>query len=335
MKNFIIIALSIGVTLFALDLMFEALNSQNTILNILAVPVFILVVFGMFKMYKLSSKFLAISIIMLTMSSCGYNRIDAGHAGIKVNLYGNEKGVDDIAEVTGAVWYNPFTTEVYEVPTFVQNAVYTVDDSEGSESNEEFRITTKDGMVVRFDVSINYLTPYENVTQIFRKFRKPPKVLEKTIIRNYLRKAFNETANQYDAAELYEKRNEFTEQSTKHIKRLLEPEGFVVEQVVLLNELRLPESVTENIDAKINATQTAMRKNEEIAQSKADSAKRVIDAGAYAREVEIKAKAEAEANKIVANSLTTNLIRYKQIERWDGVLSKVSGQNGGLLIQVD
>ena len=31
---------------------------------------------------------------MLGMSSCGYERVDAGCEGIKVNLYGSDKGVD-------------------------------------------------------------------------------------------------------------------------------------------------------------------------------------------------------------------------------------------------
>ena len=57
---------------------------------------------------------------MLGMSSCGYERVDAGCEGIKVNLYGSDKGVDDVSLVTGAVWYNPITTAVYEYPTFVQ-----------------------------------------------------------------------------------------------------------------------------------------------------------------------------------------------------------------------
>lgn len=29
-------------------------------------------------------------------------RIDAGHEGIRVNLYGSDKGVDDVSLVTGA-----------------------------------------------------------------------------------------------------------------------------------------------------------------------------------------------------------------------------------------
>ena len=90
-------------------------------------------------------------------SACGYERIDAGHVGIKVNLYGNDKGVDAVTEVTGAIWYNSIKTQIYETPTFVQNVVWTGDDREGSEDNEQFLLTTKDGMTIGLDVSLNYL----------------------------------------------------------------------------------------------------------------------------------------------------------------------------------
>lgn len=41
-------------------------------------------------------------VFTLTLTSC--KRIDAGHEGIKVNLYGDRKGIDEIALVTGWVW---------------------------------------------------------------------------------------------------------------------------------------------------------------------------------------------------------------------------------------
>ena len=40
---------------------------------------------------------------VLCFTSC-MERVDAGHEGIKVNLYGSDKGVDDAVLVTGAVW---------------------------------------------------------------------------------------------------------------------------------------------------------------------------------------------------------------------------------------
>lgn len=52
-------------------------------------------------MIKKGFYFIALSSLLC---SCGYERIDAGYEGIKVNLYGDGKGVDDVSLVTGAVW---------------------------------------------------------------------------------------------------------------------------------------------------------------------------------------------------------------------------------------
>lgn len=60
--------------------------------------------------------FMALICALFVLTSCGYERIDAGHEGMKVNLYGSSKGVDDVSLVTGAVWYNPFTEDVFSVP---------------------------------------------------------------------------------------------------------------------------------------------------------------------------------------------------------------------------
>ena len=56
----------------------------------------------------------------LTFLFFSCERIDAGHVGVKVNQYGDNKGVDDVVAVTGMVFYNPFTTAIYEFPTFIQ-----------------------------------------------------------------------------------------------------------------------------------------------------------------------------------------------------------------------
>lgn len=79
-------------------------------------------------------KILCVLTLVFGLSSCGYERIDAGYEGIKVNLYGDGKGVDDVSLVTGAVWYNPVTTAVYEYPTFIQTVDY-----------PPFSINAKDG----------------------------------------------------------------------------------------------------------------------------------------------------------------------------------------------
>lgn len=259
-----------------------------------------------------------ITVLLVTQSSC--NRIDAGHVGIKVNLYGDNKGVSDITEVTGMVWYNPMTKSVYEVPTFVQNAVYTRNEERGSQSNEEFRVTTRDGMTAAFDVTMNYYTPSENVVSIFRKYRKPVSDLEKTVVRTYLREAFNNIATKYTAEGLYENRASFEEESENRAKEILQNEGFVVEQIVILNEIRLPKDVTQRINDKVKAAQITKQKQEEVLQEKAEADKKIARAEGNAESLRINSLAQAEAYKIKKQELTQLLVQQQFIEKWDGKL---------------
>ena len=98
--------------------------------------------------------------MMLGFSSCCYERIDAGHEGIKVNLYGSDKGVDDVSLVTGAIWYNPFTEQVFEYPTFVQNIDYA-----------PFEVNSKDGSKFTVDPSMLIKIQDGKTPVIFKKYR--------------------------------------------------------------------------------------------------------------------------------------------------------------------
>lgn len=53
-----------------------------------------------------------LSLFMMFSMMSRVEKVDAGCEGIKVNLYGSDKGVDDVSLVTGIVWYNPWTTTV-------------------------------------------------------------------------------------------------------------------------------------------------------------------------------------------------------------------------------
>ena len=269
--------------------------------------------------------FIVLSIALLViggyflLTKC-YERIDAGYAGIRVNLYGSEKGVDGVTEVAGAVWYNPITTEIHEFPLFVQNAVYTRDRTEGSVNNDELRVTTNDGLVVSMDVSINYRINPEKAVHIFKKYRKPLNEISGTILRNYLRDSYNRSANNYSAEEIYTKKNEFISKADALFSADMAEEGFLVEKVVLLNELRLPDKIKIAIDRKIEAKQIAEQKKNELAQSKADAEKEKERARGKAEALKIQADAEKYAYEQKQRVLTKLLIQQQMIEKWDGKL---------------
>ena len=263
------------------------------------------------------------SIVLVCVSallfvSCGYERIDAGHVGIRVNLYGNEKGVDNVFEVTGAQWYNPIKTKIYETPTFVQNAIWTQDRREGSEHNEEFKLTTKDGMTVGIDISLNYRVLGPNAVDIFKKYRKPLDEVANTVLRNYTRDGYNTAASNFTAEEMYADRKTFEKLADSLVTDILVREGFTVENIVLVNAIRLPTSVTKSIEAKVEAKQIALKKEMELQQAKADADKKIEDARGRAESMKIEADAERYAYEQKQRALTPLLVQQQFIEKWSG-----------------
>lgn len=268
-----------------------------------------------------------ISLLIIIFIFC-CQRIDSGHAGIKVYNYGDSKGISNIVEVTGWTFYNPLAQKVYEVPTFVQTANYKLDTVD-ADNNSELRFNTKDGMVVGINASLNYSTPTENVVKIFRKYRKPVTELQNNILRNLVIESLNQVCGDYTCEQVYEKRNELEAKARKHLIDVLGKEGFIFEQFVILGELRLPKAVVHNINEKVNATQIALRKQTEVQQEIYDSQKRIakargdsmvtmIAATGKANALDITSTAEAKANLKINSTLTDNLIKYEWAKGWDG-----------------
>jgi len=260
----------------------------------------------------------AILVIASMFTSCGYERIDAGHVGIKVNLYGSEKGVDDVTEVTGAVWYNPFRTQIFETPTFVQNAIWTADEREGSSYNEEFKLTTKDGMEIGLDISLNYLVSSGNAVAIFKKYRKPLEEVANTVLRNYTRDGYNTASSYFTAEEIYSNRRVFEDLADSLVSAILEPEGFTVENIVLVSAVRLPKAIAKSIESKVEAKQIALQKEGELQQTTADAEKKIEKARGQAESMKLLADAESYSYKKKQSSLTPLLIQQQFIEKWNG-----------------
>ena len=130
-------------------------------------------------------------------------RIDAGCVGIKVNLVGNNRGVDEITEVTGWVLYMPLFTQIHEFPVFTQVKDY-----------EPFHINAKDGSEFSVDPTFSYYVDRNKVPAMFSQYRRSLKDLEDTYIRNAyqaenkLRQAEAEAKAKIIAAEAEKKAND-------------------------------------------------------------------------------------------------------------------------------
>lgn len=253
------------------------------------------------------------------LSSCGYERVEAGYEGVKVNLYGDSKGVDNVSLVTGAVWYNPVTTSVYQYPVFVQTVDY-----------EPFSVNAKDGSSFTVDPTISLKVIDGKSPEVFKKYRKE-KVEDviNTTLYNYVKNAFRIQLNNYTTDELVSKREEFEKAIEEKLSKELAAENFQLEQMT--SGLQYPSSLVEAINKKNEAVQEALKIENEVKAVEAAAKKRVAEAEGNAKALKIKGDAEAEYNRKIAASLSPLIIQQNMIEKWDGKVPVFTGANGTML----
>jgi regulator of protease activity HflC (stomatin/prohibitin superfamily) len=251
---------------------------------------------------------LAIVVFAFFISSC--ERIDAGHVGVKVNQYGDNKGVDDIVAVTGVVFYNPITTRIYEFPTFIQHKEYKGENS--------FIVNSKDGSEFSVSPIMNYSVQRDKVPSIFAKYRRPLEDIEEGFLKTAVYDAFRLATNKYTADELISNRAVFEVEVRRLLDGQLLKEGFTINQFT--SNLIYPETFKRSIEAKNNAVQAALRAENEVKTAEAQAKIKVATAEGNAQAMLTSAKAEAESNRMKQQTLTPLLLQLEYINKWDGKL---------------
>ena len=266
-------------------------------------------------------KFAIIALVVLggIFSFVGCERIDAGHVGVKVNLYGTGKGVDDVTEVTGWVFYNPISTKIVEFPTFMQHKEYkqVLEDGE-IVSDESFVVNSKDGSEFHVSPLLNYAVKRERVPYIFGKYRVELSMIESGFLKTAVYDAFRVVANSYTADELISNRQQFEIKVRKVLEDQLSPEGFILSQFT--SNLIYPETFKKAIEAKNNAVQTALTAENQVKTAEAEAKIKIARAEGNAKAMLTNARAEAESNQLRQRTLTPMLLQQQWIERWNGKL---------------
>jgi regulator of protease activity HflC (stomatin/prohibitin superfamily) len=229
-------------------------------------------------------------------------------------MYGSGKGVGDVTECTGWVFYNPLTTKIYEFPTFMQHKEY----KKFEEIDNSFIVNSKDGSEFHVSPIINYSVEREKVPFIFSKYRRELGDIEEGFLKTTIYDAFRMTANAYTAEELISNRQIFETKVRSTLDANLLKEGFVISQ--LTSNLIYPETFKRAIEAKNNAVQTALTAENQVKTAEAQAKIKVATATGNAEAMLTAAKAEAEANRMKQVTLTPLLLQLEWINKWNGQL---------------
>jgi regulator of protease activity HflC (stomatin/prohibitin superfamily) len=274
-------------------------------------------------------------------SSCT-TRVDAAHVGIKIKLAGTDRGVDDIPQVTGWVFFNPLTEQIILFPTSVQNVVWTKDPHEGSPRDESITFSSQEGVNINADIGLAFHIEPKMAPHLYLRFRKNDLLdLADGYVRNAVREAFSIESSQMPVQEIYGSgKGKLVANVQKRIQDQLGKDGFVIDQLTINGALRLPENVATAINRAMEATQLSIQAENRVRQVKAEAEQAITQAKGQAEAARerargeadaklITAKAEAKANLILRASMSPVVLQYRALERWNGRLPVMNG--GGAL----
>ncbi|MFT9637418.1 SPFH domain-containing protein [Alcaligenes phenolicus] len=247
------------------------------------------------------------------------SKVPAGHVGVKVHLLGGEKGVDTEELGVGRYWVG-WNEDLFLFPTFTQNHTWT--------DKDRLSFQTVEGLAVSADVGISYHVNPAKVTSVFQKYRKGIDEITDIYLRNMVRDALVKRASSLGIESVYGAgKASLIEQVQADVAGQTGDIGITIEKIYWVGELGLPETVVGSINAKIQATQMAAQRQNEVAQARAEAEKAVAAAKGEAEARLTLATAEADAIRIKGDALRQNpgVVSLSAIEKWDGKLPVYSG----------
>lgn len=244
--------------------------------------------------------------------ACNFQTVPAGYVGVKVNLYGSDKGVQQ-EELGVGRYLLTWNEQAYLFPSFNQLHTY----------KEPFTFQTSDAMAVNARVGVEYQVKPSMATKVFQTYRKGVDEITEVNLRQNISDALIKYASLMDVNELTANgKSRLLDQVTQELRHQLEEVGIHIIRISWASDIEYPPQVRESINAKIEATQRAMLRENEVAQSKAEAEKARVTAQGEADAQLTKAKAEAESIAIRAKALRDNpqVLMLEAISRWDGKL---------------
>ena len=281
-------------------------------------------------MLKRLLKFIATGLVASTLfTGCYLSTIDSTETGVAKSWGEVEK--DSINP--GLAFNMMIGTDLYTMRTANKIANFTgTEDKEDlpSELNtNSITVLTEQQLPIPLDVSVMYnLLPKMAPTMLANV--GPDGVWDNMLIVKEARSSVRDAIGQTSLEKLNGQRDQYEKRIQQLMSAKLAPYGVVVSNVSIRN-IGIPNAIKEAVLAK------------ETAKQNAEKAKYQVEQATQEAQIEIaKAKGLADANNILANSLTQQLVSYKQLEiqriqaeKWNGAMpTTMLGSNTNTLLQL-
>jgi regulator of protease activity HflC (stomatin/prohibitin superfamily) len=242
--------------------------------------------------------------------------VEPGNVGVKIRTLGAGAGV--APEALPARWYlRGIGERIVQYPVIQRTYSYTREKDERGNENEEITFSDNTGLPMTADVSVTMQVNPASAPALYQTYRLTFDQLLDGPIRNDVRSAVAAEAERVGVETLYSGgRQMVIQRAYARVAGKWSRHGVNVSQLDWIGSIRYPTAVIDQMQRKTQLEQEALA-------AKALEAKET----ALANAAVARAKGEAEAIRIKGDALRSNpqVLQQQAIEKWDGVLPKVTG----------
>ena len=245
-----------------------------------------------------------IALVLVILIFNSFTVVSAGHTGVIVTL----GKVNEAVLQEGVHFKVPFIQQCVEI----DNRIVKLEVNTEAFSKDLQSVMTTLAINYRVDTSKSY-SIYKNIGADYEAVLVTPAV-------NEVLKAI--TA-QYTAEQSVTNRALISDGLVTGLNEKLNDIGLYVTDVNIIN--------FDFSEAFITAIEEKQVAQQQLLKAETEKQTAITNAEAEAETIRIKAQAEADANRTISESITNNVIEYKKLEKWDGVLPKVTGGASALI----
>lgn len=259
-------------------------------------------------------------------------KIRPGYIGV---VYSMNSGVT--GETLGQGWHLIAPTKhVTEYTIGIEQSYLTSDDKGDSDSDESFVASSSEGKAITIELTYTYQYDSTKIADVFTQFKgQSGREVRDSFIKPNIISWTKEVIARYKVTDILgEKRADINADITNYLAEKFNSYGIIISNVSLI-DVSVDEQTEQAINNKIKSQQEyetqAIVNKTNVEKAEADAKAKLVEAQANADALLIEAEAEAEANRKISESLTSNIIKKEYLDKWDGVLPKVSGDTNTLI----
>lgn len=239
-------------------------------------------------------------------------RIPTGYCGVQYSMNG---GVKDDVLTQGWHIVSP-TIKVKEFTVSNEQLILSKDSRDGSEGDESFNVSTADNASISISFQMSYKFNQENLVDTYKKFKgMNGEDIINHRVKTVLKSKISEITTDYTMMDIYSgNRSEINNKITNYLNNEFQ-KAYGIEVIdASIIDVHPDEQLQKTIDARVTALQNKQKAEAEQETAKVEAATALIKAQNEADIALTKAKAEAEANRIIGESITPGLIQMKEAE---------------------